>query len=206
MGASVNNQKEYITMKSIPTASFLSSLRRLPFFHQEVFVALTRFSANRKMTRAKTVLASSVLLGLALGTAQAETCFRLTPFIDILRLSETNFVDSNVGGTHTLVVGNWIAGRAYTLPVVGSLELDVGSTTVQRLGIHGINKPGGGSGFSDCTLDGIPGGAWDLACSGRNTGLFNNTGTSLTPISCTGLPASVAASVAAEEGKAALQP
>jgi hypothetical protein len=159
-------------------------------------------SEERNMRKKTLFLTPLALFGLAIGTAQAETCFRLTPFIDILRLSETAFVDSNVGGTHTLVVGNWIAGRIYTVPVVGSLELDVGSTTVQRLGLQGINKPGGGSGFSDCTLDGIPGGAWDLACSGRNTGLFNNTGTSLTPISCTGLPPSVAA----EEGKAALQP
>jgi hypothetical protein len=37
----------------------------------------------RKTTLFLTPLA---LFGLAIGTAQAETCFRLTPFIDILRL------------------------------------------------------------------------------------------------------------------------
>jgi hypothetical protein len=154
-------------------------------------------STKRKM---KGALISSLFLGMALGTAHAETCFKLTPFIDVIRLSEVTLADPNVGGTHTLLVGNWVAGNLYTLPVVGSLELDVGSTTVHRLGVHGINKPGGGSGFSDCTLDGIPGGAWDLACDGRKAGMFNNTGTALTPIACTGVAPSIA-----EEGKAALQ-
>jgi hypothetical protein len=153
---------------------------------------------------AKTALICSLFLGMAFGTAHAETCFKLTPFADVLRLSEVTFADPDVGGTHTLVVGNWIAAGAYTLSVVGSLELEVGSTTVRRLGIHGINKPGVHfMGFSDCTLDGIPGGAWDLACFGRQAGLFNNTGTALTPIACSGLAPSVTAS--AEDGKLALQ-
>jgi hypothetical protein len=55
-------------------------------------------SGNAKMKTAKTVLASSVFLGLAFGTAHAEICYRLTPFVDVLRLAETTFVDPAVGG------------------------------------------------------------------------------------------------------------
>jgi hypothetical protein len=142
------------------------------------------------MKVASVILGSTMIFGLAISTAQAEVCYKLSPFVDILRLAETQFVDPSVGGTHTLVVGSWIAHGSYTLPVVGSFELDIGSTSVRRLAIHGVNKPGGGSGFSDCTLDGIPGGAWDLACDGRKAGLFNNSGSSLAPISCAGLPPS----------------
>jgi hypothetical protein len=149
----------------------------------------------------KTILASSVFLGMAFGTARAEICYNLAPFIDVLRLAEMKFVDDPaVGGTHTLVVGNWIATGAFTLPFVGSIELDVGSTTVRRLGIHAINRPGGGSGFSDCTLDGVVGGAWDLACDGRMTGFFNNSGTPLARVDCSGQPPS-----APVVGKSALQ-
>ena len=142
------------------------------------------------MKIASTILASAMIFGVAIGSARAEVCYKLSPFIDVLRLAETDFVDPSVGGSHTLMVGNWIAHGSYTLPVVGSFEFDLGSTSVRRLGVHGINKPGGGSGFSDCTLDGIPGGAWDLACDGRKAGFFNNSGSPLTPVACAGLPPS----------------
>jgi hypothetical protein len=145
---------------------------------------------EENMKKAAFIVLSALMIAPAVDTAQAEVCYRLGPFIDVLRLAETDFVDASVGGSHTLVVGNWIAHGAYTLPVVGSFELDLGSTSVKRLAVHGVNKPGGGSGFSDCTLDGILGGAWDLACDGRKAGFFNNSGSPLTPVSCAGLPPS----------------
>ncbi len=133
------------------------------------------------------------LFSLAIGTAQAEVCYRLNPFVDVLRLSQTTFVEPSTGGSHAVVSGNWIAHGFYTLPVVGSLELDSGSTTVTRLGIHGTQKTANFfAGHSNCILDGTPGGSWFLSCNGRVDGIFNNSGPTLSPVSCVGLPASLA--------------
>ena len=142
----------------------------------------------RKETLFLTPLA---LFGLAIGTAQAEVCYRLNPFVDVLRLSQTTFVEPSTGGSHAVVAGNWIAHGFYTLPVVGSLELDAGSTTVTRLGIHGTQKTSAFGGHSNCVLDGTPGGSWFISCNGKVDGIFNNSGSALSPISCVGLPASL---------------
>jgi hypothetical protein len=144
------------------------------------------------MRKATLFLTPIALISLAIGTAQAEVCYRLNPFVDVLRLSETTFVEPSTGGSHALVAGNWIAHGFYTLPVVGSLELDAGSTTVTRLGIHGTQKTTNFfGGHSSCVLDGAPGGSWFLSCNGRVNGIFNNSGSSLSPVSCVGLPASL---------------
>ncbi|MGH6811614.1 MAG: hypothetical protein ACREDM_04485 [Methylocella sp.] len=52
-----------------------------------------------------------------------------------------------------------------------------------RLGLHGTLHGGDCAGHSDVTLDGVPGGAWNLSCDGRVAGIFNNSGT-LTVVSC----------------------
>jgi hypothetical protein len=148
------------------------------------------------MRKATLVLASS--FGLVLSTAQAEECFKLNPFVDVLRLSHTTSVETSTGDSHALVTGNWIAHGFYTLPVVGSLELDAGSTTVTRLGIHGTQKSNFFGGHSTCVLDGTPGGSWFLSCNGKVDGIFNNSGTTLSPISCTGLTASLVQEAARE--------
>jgi len=57
-------------------------------------------------TAGKTVLASSVFLGMAFGTAHAEICYKLTPFPDIIRVAQTNLVDEAPSGSHRLLVGN----------------------------------------------------------------------------------------------------
>jgi hypothetical protein len=146
----------------------------------------------------KTVLASSVFLGMAFGTAHAEICYRLTPFVDVLRLSETKFLDPAVGGSHTLVVGSQIA-PGYQLPLVGSLELNTGSTTVLHLGAHAVNATASFGDHVDCILDGIPGGAENIYCDGKVAGRFTGSPpATLTPISCVGLPAAGIA----EPGKA----
>jgi len=143
------------------------------------------------MRKGTLVLTPVALFGLAIGTAQAEVCFRLNPFVDVLRLSQTTFVEPSTGGSHALVTGNWIAHGFYTLPVVGSLELDAGSNTVTRLGIHGTQKTNSFGGHSSCVLDGIPGGSWFLSCNGKVDGIFNNSGSTLSPVACVGLPASL---------------
>jgi hypothetical protein len=53
------------------------------------------------MKIAKTALASALLLSTAIGTAHAEICYKLTPFIDVIRLAETTSVDEAAGGSHT---------------------------------------------------------------------------------------------------------
>jgi len=151
-------------------------------------------------TSAATILSATVFLSISIGIAQAEVCYKLTPFIDVLRLNEMTFVDSDAAATHTLVSGNWIARGFYTLPVVGSEELDSGSTSVRRLGIHGTQHTSFFGGHSDCVLDGLPGGAWSLSCDGKVTSKFNNNGGSLAPISCGGL-----VTAAEEAGKPAGQ-
>jgi hypothetical protein len=48
-------------------------------------------------TSKKTILASSVFLGMAFGTAHAEKCYNLAPFPDILRLSALNLLTPGGG-------------------------------------------------------------------------------------------------------------
>jgi hypothetical protein len=61
-------------------------------------------------TAGKTILASSVFLGMTFGTAHAEICYKLNPFSDAIRVAQTNFVDEAPNGSHRLVVGNWQGG------------------------------------------------------------------------------------------------
>jgi len=157
-------------MKSIGTA--IPSSPRRP--------ATMNYSTDREMKTARTVLTSSILLGMAFGTAHAETCYKLNPFIDVIRLAQITVQDEAAGGSHTLLVGNWVG--VFSKPVVGSLDVSVNPSGT-RLGLHGTLHGGDCAGHSDVTLDGLVGGAWNLSCDGRVAGFFNNTGT-LTVISC----------------------
>src|SRR4051794_14299810 len=69
------------------------------------------------------------------GAQAAQVCFQLNPFSDTLRLEFAPLTDG-----HRNVYGNWVVSGVYTLPVSGAYELDVGSTTVRRLGIVGTNS------------------------------------------------------------------
>jgi hypothetical protein len=153
-----------------------------------------------KYTAGKTVLASSVFLGMAIGTAHAEICYKLNPFIDVIRVAETKFLDEAPNGSHILVVGEWSANRSFAKPVVGSLDSDLGGTG-QRLSLHGTLHGSDCSGHSDITLDGVIGSTWNLSCDGKVAGFFNNTGTPLSVVSCDSVGPSVAA-----VGKSATQP
>ena len=147
---------------------------------------------NSNSTAGKTVLASSVFLGMAFGTAHAEICYKTPPFTDIIRVAETKYLDEASGGTHTLVVGNWTAGSSYSLPVVGSLDVSVNPGGI-RFGIHGTQHTTSFGNHSDCTLDATVGGAGSTSCDGRVAGIFNVTGWTLVPVSCDSVGLSAAA-------------
>ena len=138
------------------------------------------------------LLSALVLVAVAtqLGqVAQAETCYQLRPFPDILRL-DVQITEGTTNANHEVVYGNWITG-IYTLPVVGARELNVGSGTVRRLGIHGTNDTAFFGNNQACVLDGIPGGAWSLTCFGGAGSRFANNGSDLAPFACSSLPPSV---------------
>lgn len=120
------------------------------------------------------------------GAHAGQACFRLNPFTDYLKLEL-----GPVTNGHRNVYGNWIGPGNYTLPVSGALELNLGSTTVRRLGIVGTNNT---TFFNDnliCGLDGIGGRAFEVNCSGGPSGNHQFSGT-LAPISCAGLAPSAA--------------
>jgi hypothetical protein len=154
-------------------------------------------SGNAKMKTAKTVLASSVFLGMAFGTARAEICWKLTPFVDVIRVTEITDngnapAKSNFGSTHNLVFGNWIAGTLYTQPIVGAIEFDNTSTSTSqklRFGVHGVNHTTSFGNHTDCTLNALLGAGWSLSCDGNVPGIFNNSGTPFTLIDCENQPA-----------------
>jgi hypothetical protein len=154
-------------------------------------------SGNAKMKTAKTVLASSVFLGMAFGTARAEICWRLTPFIDVIRVTEITDngnlpASSNFGSTHNLVFGNWIAGTSYTQPIVGAIEFDNTSTSTSqklRFGVHGVNHTTSFGNHTDCTLNALLGAGWSLSCDGNVPGIFNVSGTPFTLIDCENISA-----------------
>jgi hypothetical protein len=163
------------------------------------------------MKGAKTVLASSILLGMAFSTAQAEICWRLTPFTDVIRATEFSVqgnapaTGSNFGSTHNLVFGNWIAAggsavgagggsASYTLPFVGAIEFDTASTTsaqLSQLGIHATNNTTYFGSHVNCTLAASLGGLWKVSCNGF-TGSYSNYGgtaaNTFTLIDCESLP------------------
>lgn len=143
------------------------------------------------------ILASSLFMAMS-GVAQAEACYQLSPFTDVIRVSMHQDIGS-IGDNHIDVFGNWIAKGNYTLPSSGAMELDAGSRTVKRIGIVGTNITSGFNGNLICALDGIPKGAWQLQCSGGTAGNFQNSGNPLTPVNCN----TVSISSPTEAGKAA---
>jgi hypothetical protein len=154
------------------------------------------------MKVASVLLGSVMIFGAAISTSQAEICWRLSPFIDTVRVAETSFSDEAVGGTHTIVVGIWSAGNSYSLPIVGSIDTNLPATSppTSRFGVHGTNHTPSFGNHSDCTLDAQLGAGWKLSCDGNIAGIFNNSGASFTLISCDTLSTST---IAQETGRAA---
>jgi hypothetical protein len=130
------------------------------------------------MKKATVVMAGVVLLTLMSSFANAaDFCYQLSPFVDVLKLSQTNV------GTHKLLFGDWVASGSYALPSVGAKELDVNGVP-RRIGIHATNNSADFGGNMDCVLDGIANQPWALQCSGNAAGPFSITGDSLKVISC----------------------
>lgn len=140
------------------------------------------------MTIAKTILASALTLGLTFGAARAEVCYQLSPFIDVIRLAQLKSADETTEAEHRLVFGNWTAANLYSLPVVGSIDVDVprANPLRYRIALHGANNIANpnDTGFTDCTLAATLGGGWNYTCVGNKAGLFNSSGASFTQISC----------------------
>jgi hypothetical protein len=131
-----------------------------------------------------------MLFGVAISTARAEECWRLNPFPDIVRVAQETFVDDKVGGSHNLVVGKWDAGNFYSLPIVGSIDINIPLTSPStwRFGVHGTNHTTAFGNHSACTLDAQLDGAWKLSCVGNVDGIFNNSGTPFTHVPCAAAP------------------
>ena len=137
-------------------------------------------------------LGSVFMASTAATAAPVPRCYKLDPFIDVLRL-----VLGDVQSGQRAVWGNWIASGTYTIPVSGSFANEAGTTT-KKLSITGFNTT---TFFGDnglCGLGGIPGGGWEINCAGGPGGTFQTSGT-LTQVACGGLPTS------APQGKAAGQ-
>jgi hypothetical protein len=148
---------------------------------------LSSRGARRNNMKKATVAMTIVMLSALMSVAHAETCYKLQPFSDILRL-DVLITEGGPSSMHEAVYGDWVTS-SYTLPVVGARELNVGSTSQRRLGIHGTNDTSNFGGNPACVLDGTPGGAWSISCFGGGSGRFAVTGTNLASISCSSLPA-----------------
>ena len=148
-----------------------------------------------KVLTASTIVAASIaaFAGQAYA-APVHVCYKLDPFSDVLKLVRN---DPGKFG-HRSLYGNWVASGQYTIPVSGAFEFDAGTAT-RKVSVVGANSA---AAFGDnllCGLTGIPGGAWELNCAGGPGASFQNTGTSLTLVSCAGLPTSAQSERAAGE-------
>lgn len=150
----------------------------------------------KKIVSAMTAIA---LTGLSAGAAQAEICYKLNPFIDVVRLTVLASPELATF-KHHLVYGSWIATGFYAMPVSGARELNVGSLTTRHVGVNGTNPSSSFGGNLLCGVDGIPGGAWSLQCSG-GAGNFTNSGTNFEIVSCASSPKSAPAGKAAGSSK-----
>jgi hypothetical protein len=140
------------------------------------------------MKTAKTALATSLVFSMAFGTAHAELCYQLLPFIDVLRLAEVTIPDEATEGSHTAVFGNWTAGGFYSLPIVGSIDVTVPRATplTFQLGLYANNQSSFFADHAVCALGGPLTGAatTEISCDGRTAGIFNVFGITLAKVSC----------------------
>jgi hypothetical protein len=154
----------------------------------------------RNLKKSRIILASSMMLTAAIGTAQAaELCWKLTPFIDTIRVTQLTDDGTTTGtqtaSTHRFVFGNWYANAFYNLPVIGAIDTDNSSTSTViklRFSVHGTNHTTSFGNHSNCTIDALLGSSWKLSCDGNVTGIYNRSGSSFTSVNCQTLAPAVA--------------
>jgi hypothetical protein len=135
------------------------------------------------MKKTSVLCAALALAALPIGIAQAEVCYKLDSFSDVIRL-DIQINDDVAGRGHQDVHGSWISPGYNTYPVSGARELVLGSSTVRHLFIIGSdNVP---TTLRTCALDGIPAGAWKLMCTDGVT----NSGVNMARVSCPPQPIS----------------
>jgi hypothetical protein len=133
------------------------------------------------MKRVIGLMAALVLVTLMGSLAQAQqVCYRLNPFSDVIKLSY------HTQGPHTNLFGNWTVPSVYSLPVVGAREPNLNGGP-KRVSVHGTNDTSDFGGNPICAIDGVVNGAFTITCVGGSS-TFTNTGTALTPVSCTAAP------------------
>lgn len=138
------------------------------------------------MKSTKLAIVLSGMVASFSGAVFAESCYKLDPFSDVLRV-DVRINEDVVGKTHHALNGSWVGAGVYTLPFTGSRELNAGSTTVRRIGGVGTQSSGFFGGNLICGLDGVVNGPWQIQCSGGTAGNFQTSGTSLTKVSCNGV-------------------
>ena len=151
------------------------------------------------MKKLSTALGILALTALAPSAANAEICYKLNPFVDVIRVTVLASPELATF-KHYLMYGNWIATGSYTIPVSGARELNVGSSTARHVGLTGTNPTAFFGSNLLCGVDGVPGGAWQLQCSGA-AGNFTNQGTPFAVVSCAASPKSAPAGKAAGSSK-----
>ena len=96
----------------------------------------------------------------------------------------------NAPNGHQLIYGLWEAPGNYTLPVTGSVDLDVDGTTMRYsvIGTNGNLDDFGGNMI--CAFDGEIGATIQVQCSGGASGPFQNSNSgTFAKINCSHLPA-----------------
>lgn len=143
------------------------------------------------MKIANKILVTSLLLGAAIGTAQAtEVCFKLDSFGDVFRLSSISSEDNTLYfGKDLAITVSSIPIVRYAIPLVGSAAPPPGpGTAASLIGLHGVNHTTFFGNHSDCIFDIVLGGAGSpvlsVSCEGRVPGVFAKTNVMAHYISC----------------------
>src|ERR1700721_2474272 len=105
------------------------------------------------MKKVIVLMAALVLVTLLGSFAQAEQCYNLAPYADVIHLS---YIHS---GSDQSLFGNWTASGAYSLPVVGAREANLNGGP-KRVSLNGTNNTSDFGGNLICALDGTIGGPW----------------------------------------------
>jgi hypothetical protein len=146
-----------------------------------------------KMKKVIALMAALVLVTLVGSFAQAQACYQLKPYVDIINLSHTSV------GPNRVLFGNWTGSTEYSLPVVGAREANINGGA-NRVSLNGTNNTSDFDGNLICALDATVNGPFTIVCVGSST-TFTITGTAFAPVSCT--EANPVGELAGKSGKSA---